>query len=204
MISVASAVFFKEQPVLEFLKDVLFGDLQGGGGGRGGRGGGGGGRGGRGGGGGGRGDRGGGGGGRGGRGRRGEGRGGRGNWGDGGGRGGGGGGANVEIPRSLDERQRRKFLKEIKGKPNGENMYVYVHTCVYTLDFAGLKIVVTHLSYPRHYRVNDVTATTASQQTYVINCMWLTVLTGVAILTLICIVLLSLQVSSDTREWGSG
>ena len=31
--------------------------------------------------------------------------------------------------------------------------------------FSGLKIVVTHLPYPRQYRVNDITTKTASEQT---------------------------------------
>jgi eukaryotic translation initiation factor 2C len=44
----------------------------------------------------------------------------------------------------LNDFERRKFSKEIKG----------------------LKIVVTHLPYPRQYRVNDITTKTASEQTF--------------------------------------
>ena len=33
------------------------------------------------------------------------------------------------------------------------------------MDIAGLKIVVTHLSYPRQYTVNDVTEKRASELT---------------------------------------
>ena len=78
--SVAAKVFYKNQPVLDFLKDILV-DMQGGG----------------------RNDRG----------------------GRGGGRGGRGGGGRrqdravpggVEVPQWLDDHQKMKFLKEIKGQ----------------------------------------------------------------------------------------
>uniref|UniRef100_A0A1X7VUD3 Uncharacterized protein n=1 Tax=Amphimedon queenslandica TaxID=400682 RepID=A0A1X7VUD3_AMPQE len=115
-LDVSNTAFYKEQPVLEFLKEVINdGGRGGGGGGRGGgRGGGGGGRGG----------------GRGGGGR---------------GRGGGGGGRRdyldedsirqLPCPSSLTDAQRRQFAKDIKG----------------------LKVKVTHLAYPRKYKVKDIT-----------------------------------------------
>ena len=90
---------------------------------------------------------------------------------DGGGRGGRGGrdggrqgwgdGGKVELPSQLDDHQRKKFLKEIKGEANTD-----VHL-VSNVFVTGLKVVVTHLPYPRQYKVNDVTLKTASQQTYV-------------------------------------
>ena len=41
----------------------------------------------------------------------------------------------------------------------------YATNIVHGLLFSGLKIVVTRLSYPRQYKVNDVTAESASQLT---------------------------------------
>ena len=79
-LSVASTVFYKEQPVLEFMKDILFDDLQRGnrhgGGGRGGRFGG-------------------------------RGRGAREQSSE--------GGERPAVPHRLNDFQRKKFLKEIKG-----------------------------------------------------------------------------------------
>ncbi|CAI8030664.1 Protein argonaute-2 (Fragment), partial [Geodia barretti] len=109
-IDIAATAFYKEQPVLEFLKDILSDDLQ-----RDGRYDGG---------------------------RRGGGRGGR-----GGGRQDRGSGGHVEVPQQLSEYQRKRFLKEIKG----------------------LKIVVTHLSYPRQYKVDNVPSKTASEQTFTLT-----------------------------------
>ena len=111
----SSTAFYKKQPVLHFLAEVLDrdrGDRGGGYGGRGGRGGH------RGGGGGGYGGRGGYGGGDGRGGHRGGGRGGYGGYGGGDGRGATGAEAHENIPKYLKDFERRKFAKEIKGMVN--------------------------------------------------------------------------------------
>jgi len=40
---------------------------------------------------------------------------------------------------------------------------------------SGLKIVVTHLPYPRQYKVNDVTSKNASEQTLVLSLFYIVI-----------------------------